>query len=201
MKEDHRSELARKRLEESIEVKKKTVEACVPDVIAAVDLVVKAFHKGAKLFICGNGGSAADSQHMAAELTSRLTTAYDRPGLPALALTTDSSFLTAYANDFGFEGIFERQIQALGSPGDVVLGISTSGNSRNVLLAVQYARANGMKAICLTGSGGELVKLADVCIQIPSRTTSCIQEAHLAVEHLICFLVERELYGYEEKGA
>lgn len=198
MQEDHRIERARRRLNQSIEVKQQSIDLCIPDVIAATDLIVDAFRDRGKLFICGNGGSAADSQHMAAELTSRLTMEYDRPGLPALALTTDTSFLTAYANDIDFDGVFERQLQSLGAPGDVVLGISTSGCSRNVVLALKFAEANSMKTISLTGSEGELANIAHVGIKVPSRITSLIQETHLAIEHLICFFVERDLYGYED---
>jgi D-sedoheptulose 7-phosphate isomerase len=182
-------------LVESAEVKRLTAEACGEAITAAAALIAEAFRAGGKLLICGNGGSAADCQHMAAELVSRLTKDFERPGLPAIALTTDTSFLTAYANDCGFEGVFARQVQALGRPGDVVLGISTSGNSANVVRAVELGRAMGMRCIALTGSGGRLAKLADVTIAVPSDDTQHIQEAHLAVEHLLCMLVERSLFG------
>ena len=132
---------------------------------------------------------------MAAEFVSRLTKDFERPGLPAIALTTDTSFLTAYANDCGFEGVFTRQVQALGRPGDVLIGISTSGNSTNVIQAVELARTIGMRTVSLTGSGGRLAKLADVAITVPSDDTQHIQEVHLAVEHLLCMLVERALFG------
>jgi D-sedoheptulose 7-phosphate isomerase len=164
-------------------------------------VIVQAFRAGGKLLLCGNGGSAADCQHMAAEFVSRLTKTFERPGLPAIALTTDSSFLTAYANDCGFDGVFERQVQALGQPGDVVLGISTSGNSPNVVRAVRRARAAGLRSIALTGDGGLLGSLADVAIAVPSTDTQHIQEAHLAIEHLICWLVERELFPSERPAA
>lgn len=162
--------------------------------MAAAELIAQAFRDQGKLLLCGNGGSAADCQHMAAEFVSRLTKSFERPGLPAIALTTDSSFLTAYANDCGFDGVFERQVQALGRPGDVVLGISTSGNSPNVVRAVRCARASGLRSIALTGEGGLLGSLADVAIAVPTADTQHIQEAHLAIEHLICALVERELF-------
>ena len=132
---------------------------------------------------------------MAAEFVSRLTKDFERPGLPAIALTTDTSFLTAYANDCGFEGVFARQVQALGRPGDVLIGISTSGNSANVIQAVELARGTGMKTVSLTGVGGRLAKIADVAIAVPSDDTQHIQETHLAVEHLLCLLVERALFG------
>ena len=163
-------------------------------------LIASAFQSGGKLLLCGNGGSAADCQHMATEFTSRLTKDFDRPALPAIALTTDTSFLTAYANDLGFEDIFGRQIQALGKPGDVLLGISTSGSSANIIRAVEVARTAGLKTIALTGSGGKLGALADVAIAVPSTKTSHIQEAHLAIEHAICDAVERILFPDADRG-
>jgi D-sedoheptulose 7-phosphate isomerase len=153
------------------------------------------FRNGGKLLICGNGGSAADAQHVAAELVSRLTKDFERPGLPAIALTTDTSFLTAYANDVDFEGVFERQVQALGREGDLLIGISTSGNSPNVLRAVAYAKAHGMKTIGLTGNSGRLSSEADCAVAVPSADTQYIQESLLAVEHIACELVERTLFS------
>lgn len=149
-----------------------------------------------KLMICGNGGSAADAQHIAAELTSILSMEVQRPGLAAIALTTDTSFLTANANDFGFEGIFERQVQALGNDLDVLLGISTSGNSMNVIRAFEYAHGHGMTAIALTGgTGGRIVDYAEITIMVPSNKVQHIQEAHITIGHIICELIEKEL-GY-----
>jgi D-sedoheptulose 7-phosphate isomerase len=185
-------------LNESAEVKRQVAERCGDALIAASEAIAAAFRNGGKLLICGNGGSAADCQHMAAEFTSRLTMDFARPGLPAIALTVDSSFLTAYANDFDFAGVFARQVQALGKPGDLLLGLSTSGNSGNVVRAVETARALGLKTIVMTGAAGRLRELADVAICIPSTKTQYIQESHLACEHIICALVERSLYG--EKG-
>jgi D-sedoheptulose 7-phosphate isomerase len=182
-------------LAESATVKRLTADACAEAIAAAAGVIADAFRAGGKLLICGNGGSAADCQHMAAELTSRLTKDFERPGLPAIALTTDTSFLTAFANDCGFDGVFARQVQALGRPGDVLLGISTSGNSANVLQAVELARAGGLRTVSLTGAGGRLAKLADVAIAVPSDDTQHIQETHLAVEHLLCLLVEAALFG------
>jgi phosphoheptose isomerase len=182
-------------LAESAEIKRLTADACAEAIAAAAGVITEAFRTGGKLLICGNGGSAADCQHMAAEFVSRLTKDFERPGLPAIALTTDTSFLTAYTNDCGFEGVFARQVQALGRPGDVLLGISTSGNSGNVIQAVELARASGMRTVSLTGAGGRLPKLADVAIAVPCDDTQHIQEAHLAVEHLLCLLVERALFG------
>ena len=136
-------------LRDSAETKRRAAEACTDSIVAAADLIVEAFRTGAKLLLCGNGGSAADCQHMATEFVSRFTKDFERPGLPAIALTTDSSFLTAYANDCGFDGIFERQVEALGRPGDVLIGISTSGNSPNVIRAVRRARAEGLRSVVL----------------------------------------------------
>jgi D-sedoheptulose 7-phosphate isomerase len=176
----------------------RAADACESSIIAAADVIVRAFRNNGKLLLCGNGGSAADCQHMATEFVSRLTKTFERPALPAVALTTDTSFLTAFANDCGFDGVFERQVQALGRPGDVLVGISTSGNSPNVIRAVGAARASGLRSIVLTGSGGVLGGLADVAIAVPSTDTQHIQEAHLAIEHLLCWLVERELFPCQD---
>jgi D-sedoheptulose 7-phosphate isomerase len=190
-----RRETARAYLRESADIKRLTAEECAEAILAAADLITQSFRDGGKLLLCGNGGSAADCQHMAAEFVSRLTKDFERPGLPAIALTTDTSFITAFANDCGFDGLFERQVQALGRPGDVLIGISTSGNSPNVVRAVRYARTSGLRSIVLTGAGGQLAGLADVAISVPSKDTQHIQETHLALEHLICWFVERALYA------
>ena len=180
---------------ESAAVKRQMAEQCTHAIAAAAGEISEAFRNGRKLLLCGNGGSAADCQHMAAEFTSRLTMDFARPGLPAIALTTDTSFLTAYANDFDFTGVFARQVQALGQSGDVLIGISTSGNSKNVIKAVEAARDRDMRVIILCGSGGALRDLADVAICVPSKRTQYIQEGHLAAEHIVCYLVERALFG------
>lgn len=173
--------------------------APIAAIATAAELIAAAFEKGGKLLLCGNGGSAADCQHMAAEFVSKLKKT-DRPrrALPALALTTDSSFLTAYANDVGVENIFSRQVEALGKSEDVLIAISTSGNSPNILRAVEAAREAGLKTIALTGSGGRLAAMADVSIGVPSTTVAHIQEAHLAIEHVICELVEDLTFGRGE---
>jgi len=159
------------------------------EVEAAADRLIHALRQGGKILFCGNGGSAADSQHLAAELTGRYLK--NRPALAAVALTVDSSALTAIGNDFGFETIFSRQVQALGRPGDALLALSTSGNSPNVVAAVQAARALGMITVGLTGAGGgALGDLCDLCIRVPSRDTPRIQEMHIAVGHMICELIE-----------
>jgi len=172
-----------------------TAKNCSEEIALAAATVAESVRGGGKVLICGNGGSAADSQHLAAELVSTLTLDRRRPAIPAVALTTDTSILTAVSNDFGFEGVFARQVEALGVAGDVLIGISTSGNSADVVLAMEQATRQGMRTVALTGeSGGKLAPLADVAILVPSSETSHVQEAHLAVEQLIAFLVEDELY-------
>jgi D-sedoheptulose 7-phosphate isomerase len=188
-------ERAAAHFQESTRVKQQAAQECLEPVLAAAARIAACFRAGGKVLLCGNGGSAADCQHVAAELVSRLTMDFVRPGLPAVALTTDTSFLTAFANDCGYDGIFARQVQALGKAGDVLVGISTSGNSRNVVLAVEAAQAAGMAVVVLTGSGGKLPSMADLAIQVPSTCTAHIQESHLAIEHILCDLVERMLYG------
>ena len=187
-------DVVREHFKRSAETQLKTAEACAADIERAALLVADALRAGGKLLICGNGGSAADCQHMAAELVSRLTLDFERPGLPAIALTTDSSILTAYANDFDFSGVFARQVQALGRAGDVLIGISTGGVAANVIAAVRQARDLGMRTVALTAQQGELAGLVDVAIRVPSATTAHIQEAHVAVEHTICHLLERLLF-------
>ena len=149
--------------------------------------------------IAGNGGSAADAQHLAAEFVSRLVE--DRPAMRAVALTTDSSALTAIGNDYGFERVFARQIEALGQAGDVFMGISTSGKSPNVIRALELCRATGITTIGLTGrTGGKMPPLCDYCIRIPSEVTMHIQEAHLALEHIFCMLVERAYFAEQRSS-
>jgi D-sedoheptulose 7-phosphate isomerase len=156
-------------------------------------LCVDALRAGNKLLIAGNGGSAADAQHLAAEFVSRFY--FDRPGLAAIALTTDTSALTAIGNDYGFERLFSRQVEALGRSGDVFIGISTSGNSPNVINALAECRARGVVTIGLTGqAGGKMAALCDHCLRMPSGETPKIQEGHIVVGHIICGLVEREMF-------
>ncbi len=182
-------------LKRSAEVKLRVAESCGREILEATEAISDSFNTGGKLLLCGNGGSAADCQHMAAEFVSRLSLSFERPALPAIALTTDTSFLTAYANDSGYEGVFMRQVEALGRPGDVLLGISTSGNAKNVALAVAKAKEIGMRCIGLVGSGGgRLGRMCDTLIKVPDDTTQHIQEAHLAIEHVICDLVEIRLF-------
>jgi D-sedoheptulose 7-phosphate isomerase len=189
----------RAHLIESAEVKRRVSDQCLASILGAADLIAGTFRTGGKVLLCGNGGSAADCQHMATEFVSRLTKDFERPGLPAIALTTDTSFLTAFSNDCGFEGVFERQVQALGKPGDVLIGISTSGNSNNVIRAMEAAREANMHTIALTGSSGHLAGIANIAISVPSTDTQYIQEAHLAIEHILCDLVERYVFGKGER--
>ena len=155
----------------------------------AARLTADALKAGRKLMVCGNGGSAADAQHLVAEFVSRLVE--DRPALRAVALTTDSSILTAIGNDYGYEHVFERQVEALGISGDVLLTISTSGNSKNCVRALQLARKMGIHTVSYLGNGGgSMRELSDISVIIPSKVTMNIQESHLALEHIFCLLVE-----------
>ena len=183
---------------QSAEIKRQTAVSCAGSIARAAEMIAGVFLSSGKLLLCGNGGSAADCQHMAAEFVGRFSKNLDRRALPAIALTTDTSFLTAFGNDSGFEGIFERQVEALGSPGDVLIAISTSGNSPNVIRAVEAAKKRCISTIALTGNGGRLSTMADIPIAVPSADTQYIQEAHLAVEHTLCELVEFVLFRESE---
>ncbi len=156
-------------------------------------LLIDCYEAGNKLLVAGNGGSAADAQHIAAEFVSRFN--FDRPGLPALALTTDTSILTAIGNDYGYDQLFRRQLEAHGQAGDVFMGISTSGNSPNILMALEAARLKGIKTFGLTGgSGGKMRDLCDHCLCVPSDDTPRIQEAHIVIGHTLCAMVELALF-------
>ncbi len=190
---------ARERASDYLATAAKTVskvqERCLDDIVTAAAIAVTSLRAGGTLLICGNGGSAADAQHLATEFVSTLTLDHPRPSIRALALTTDTSLLTAIANDFGVERVFARQVESLGREGDVLIAISTSGNSANVLRAAEEARARGLHVVGLTGeSGGLLAPLTDVCVRVPSTVTAHIQECHLAVEQLIALIVERDVY-------
>jgi D-sedoheptulose 7-phosphate isomerase len=169
-----------------------------PDLVALIEVVtgrcVTALRNGNKILLAGNGGSAADAQHLAAELVGRF--AFDRPGLAAFALTTDTSALTGIGNDYGFERLFSRQVEAVGRPGDVFFGISTSGRSPNVLNALRVCRDRSIVTVGLTGQhGGEMPPLCDHCFRMPSTETPKIQEGHIVVGHILFALVEREMFG------
>ena len=169
-----------------------TLPALDDAVKAAGVMAAQALAAGGKLMFCGNGGSAADSQHLAAELTGRFME--DRPPLAAIALSTDTSALTCIANDYSFADVFERQVRGLGRAGDCLVGISTSGNSENVVRAVKTARTAGMRTIGLLGrDGGQLKAMCDVAIVVPSKTTARIQEAHILIGHTLCGLIEQQL--------
>lgn len=171
-------------------------EALAADIGRAVEACVSSLRTGGKLLFAGNGGSAADAQHWAGELVSRFY--YDRPGLPAIALTTDTSILTAIGNDYGYDYTFARQVEALGRPGDVLVLISTSGNSPNVVRAAEAARARGIAIVGFTGqAGGKLAPMSDVCFRIPSNETPRIQEGHEFIGHLLCALIEAEMFPRE----
>jgi D-sedoheptulose 7-phosphate isomerase len=182
-------------IEASIAVKERLLSNS--EVIAAVSkvsqIVVRAVDEGNKLFLLGNGGSAADAQHIAAEFVGRF--AFDRPALPALALSVNTSCVTAIGNDYGFDQVFSRQIEALGRPGDVAIGISTSGNSQNVLCGISVAKKMGLHTVGLTGhGGGKLKSVADYCICVPSDQTPRIQECHILIGHIISELVEESIF-------
>ena len=180
-------------LEESLRVKRAFWEEEGPRILEAAERIARAFREGGKLLVFGNGGSAADAQHLAAEFVNRFRR--ERAPLPAIALTTDTSILTAVANDYDFADVFVKQVQALGRPGDVALGISTSGRSPNVVRALAEARRRGLFTIGLGGGdGGELPGVSDLLVLVPSRETPRIQEGHLFFVHLVCELVEESLF-------
>ncbi|MFA6321293.1 MAG: D-sedoheptulose 7-phosphate isomerase [Candidatus Omnitrophota bacterium] len=181
------------KIEESIEVKEDLHTMQVANIEKASRLIIAAFNTGGKVLVFGNGGSAADSQHIAAEFVGRFKK--ERRALPAIALTTNTSTLTAIANDYGYDVTFLRQVEALGQKGDIAIGLSTSGNSKNVVAALEKARAMGMKTIGLTGAGGGVMSgLCDALIAVGSKNTPRIQEAHILVAHIICEIVENELF-------
>ena len=185
--------IIQKRFKESAEVKGRFLKENLSKLIEVIKLVSRAFEAGNKVFFFGNGGSAADAQHMAAEFVNRYI--MDRPPLPAIALTTDTSVLTSISNDIAFNEIFSRQIKALGKEGDVAVGISTSGNSPNVVKAFEVAKEMGMKTVALTGNdGGALSKIADLSLIVSSGSTPRIQETHILVGHLLCEMVEHQLF-------
>jgi D-sedoheptulose 7-phosphate isomerase len=183
-------------LHESSRITEAVARECSDAIAEAARVVADSFRAGGKLLLCGNGGSAADSQHLAAEFVSVRDRALLRPALPAIALTTDTSFLTANANDFGFEDVFARQVEALGRAHDALIGISTSGQSANVIAALRRARDTAIKTIVFTGrTGGAMNDLGNVVIRVPSDSTQHIQESHIAIGHILCELVERSLFG------
>ena len=189
---NRRAEAVGEMLSEAARVHEQAARDCVGPVLAAADAMSGAFERGGKVLIFGNGGSAADAQHFACELVGRFLR--DRRALPAIALTTDTSTLTAIANDFGFERVFVRQIEALGNPGDVAVAISTSGASRNVLAGLEFAKARGLHTVAFTGGdGGAIGAAADVHVNVANAATPRIQEAHRTLIHAVCEVIESQL--------
>lgn len=177
---------------ESIQLKEEIMRKDIGKIIEIAEIIIDCLKKNGKVILFGNGGSASDSQHIAAELVGRFKK--DRTALPAIALTTNTSILTSLANDYGYEIVFAKQIEALGQKNDVVIGISTSGKAKNVACAIKQAKKMGIKTIALTGGdGGELTKLSDACLIVPSSVTARIQEAHITIGHIICELVEESV--------
>ena len=169
-------------------------EGLMRNIAAAAQMIVDAYEQGKKTLLAGNGGSAADAQHIAGEFVSKFY--FDRPGIASIALTTDTSIITAIGNDYGYDKLFSRQIQAQGSAGDVFIGISTSGNSANLVEALRMCGQKGIKTIGLTGfTGGEMDSMCDLCIKVPSGETPRIQESHILIGHIICCIVEEKLFG------
>ena len=185
-------QIIRQRLKDHMEVLQKLIASDVPEKLEkCAEFVGKALKGGHKVLFCGNGGSAADSQHLAAEFVGRFQK--ERKGLPAIALTVDTSILTAIANDYGYETVFARQVQALGEAGDVLIGISTSGNSQNVLLAIKEAKKKGITCIGMTAEGGgKMAEECDICLAVPAKVTARAQEMHILMGHILCELVDHE---------
>ncbi|MBM3252713.1 MAG: D-sedoheptulose 7-phosphate isomerase [Candidatus Omnitrophica bacterium] len=179
-------------IENSYKIKEELIKKKLAEIIRAAKLLTRCLKRGNKAILFGNGGSAADCQHIATELVCRFY--HDRRPLPAISLTTNTSLLTAISNDYAFSKSFSRQLEAIGQKGDVAVGISTSGNSKNVIEAIKVAKAKGLNTIALTGKdGGRLAKLAQLSIRVPSDDTPRIQEAHILIGHLICQLIEESI--------
>ena len=177
---------------ESIQVKEEILRNQIDQIAQIAQLMIDCLKKDGKVIVFGNGGSASDSQHIAAELVGRFKK--DRSALAGIALTTNTSILTSLANDYGYDVVFSRQLEALGKKNDVVLGISTSGKAKNVALGIKQAKKMGIKTVVLSGGdGGDIVKLADVSLVVPSKITARIQEAHITIAHIICEMIEQEL--------
>jgi D-sedoheptulose 7-phosphate isomerase len=183
-----------KAFDESAQIKVKFVRENIDKIIDVVQLIAQAFREGKKVLLFGNGGSAMDASHIAAEFVNRFL--MERPPLPAIALNTDTAVLTSISNDYDFSQVYSKQLSALGHEGDVVVGISTSGNSPNVIKAIEVAKKNGMKTVILTGgTGGKLAAIADFTFIVPTKITARIQETHITLGHAICQMVDEELFG------
>lgn len=196
MDQQTRETFIRESLQASSDVKLKILHHCTPQIHQAIDILIEALKNGKKVLLCGNGGSAADAQHLAAEFVIRLSPRIKRRGLPAIALTTDTSILTAGSNDFGYNEVFARAVEALGTEGDVLIGISTSGNSENVNKAFEKARSMNIRTIGFLGKdGGAARELVDLAIIVPSNDTQRIQEGQITIGHIIFQTVEESLFG------
>lgn len=183
--------LIRKRIEEHINLAELMLKSNVLEEVDLISTKIKnALSNGNKIFFCGNGGSAADSQHLAAEFVGRFQK--ERKGLPAIALTVDTSILTAVGNDYGYENVFSRQVEALAKPGDVLVGISTSGNSENVVKAIMLAKSMGVYTVGMTAiGGGKMAEICDQCIAVPAKVTARAQEMHILIGHILCELIDK----------
>ena len=191
-----KKEFIKESLKESSDVKLKVLDSCYVDIMKIGDAFVECIKRGNKLLFCGNGGSAADCQHLATEFMVRLSHDVKRPAIGAIALTTDSSNITAGGNDIGFDNIFARNVEGIGNKGDILIGISTSGNSENIIRAIKKAKEKGMITIGLLGkTGGKLKNECDYSICIPSENVQRIQESHITVGHILCEITEREIYA------
>ncbi len=194
-KTDEKVDLIQREFQESVDLKNQVKEKLSEKIIEVAHALAECIRNGGKILLCGNGGSAADAQHFAGELVVRLSSDYTRGALPAITLSSNDYVLTACANDFGFEQVFSRQIEALGKAEDVLLCISTSGNSPNLIRAIEKAREKRMKAIGLLGKdGGRMAKIVDFCLVVPSRKTQRIQEVHITICHILTSLIEKALF-------
>lgn len=190
-----KKEFIKESLKESSEIKLKVLESCFDDIIKTGDVIVACIKHGNKLLFCGNGGSAADCQHLATEFMIRLSHDVNRPAIGAIALTTDSSNITAGGNDIGFENIFARNVEGIGNKGDILIGISTSGNSENIIRAMKKAKEKGIITVGFLGkTGGRMKSECDYSVCIPSDNVQRIQESHITVGHILCEITEREIY-------
>lgn len=187
-------ELIEFRVLELVNTLKSFLGECKQDLLQASEIIAEAFSTNSKILICGNGGSAADSQHFAAEFVSGFSKNIERKGLPAISLSVDTSIITAYSNDFSYEGIFARQVEAYGQTGDVLIVITTSGASKNCIAAVKQAKKMGIKTIALTRKGGKIAEIVDSSVQVPSTNTQHTQECHMVAYHLITEIVEEKLF-------
>lgn len=185
-------DIIKSQFEKNIELHQQARDSLLPQISQGARLIIEAYQQGKKLLLCGNGGSAADAQHIAAELVGRFKK--ERRGLPAIALTTDTSIMTAVSNDYWYDLLFARQVEALGEKGDVLIGISTSGNSVNIIRAIETARFRGLKTIgFLGGDGGKLKDLVEIPLVVPSREAGRIQEVHILIGHIICHLIDSKV--------